>query len=381
MVLFFQTLEHEGLRFFLESNGCEMICEVLTEVFIVVCLFRALLKLASPAAQSTTDAASQRKPKHDFSSISTIPASKNLDVTASHPEKSMHGNFCRETSTQVCGSRALGRVKSYSAAHGYGFLVCSNLEEDIFFAEESVPIDDLRHLRIGSGVTFTLSKCPQKTRLRANSLNLTFSGVVRWHHHANMYAFITCVDSRVEGDVSFSHGDLVNKTDVILPGSVAHFQMYWNVSSGRFRARQVQLSGFPADRPTLEDHAGDSAVKCCHIDQVLTDAAGACKKPGERAIRAPSSAGRGEMSASNDPTSGASARPTEMTTQQGIVKSFNAARGYGFVQVSGMSQDIWFAAACVGGEPVTVGTHVQTEVFMVEVGKYRAHWVRRCDLY
>jgi cold shock CspA family protein len=272
----------------------------------------------------------------------------------------MHSNFCTETSTQVCGSRALGRVKSYSAAHGYGFLVCSNLEEDIFFSEESVPIDDLRHLRNGSGVTFTLSKCPQKRRLRANSLNLTFSGVVRWHHRAYMYAFITCVDSLVEGDVSFSHSDLVNKIDVILPGSVARFQLYWNISSGRFRARQVKLSGFPADRPTLEDHVSDSAVKCGHIDQVLTPADGACKKPGEQALLAPSSA---------------------ETTQLGIVKSFNAARGYGFVQVSGMSQDVWFAAACVGGEPVTVGMHVQTEVYMIEDGKYRANWVRSCDLY
>ena len=291
----------------------------------------------------------------------------------------MHSNFCTETSTQVCGSRALGRVKSYSAAHGYGFLVCSNLEEDIFFAEESVPIDDMRHLRNGSGVTFTLSKCLQKGHLRANSLNLTFSGVVRWHHRAYMYAFITCVDSLVEGDVSFSHSDLVNKIDVILPGSVARFQLHWNIYSGRFRVRQVKLSWFPADRPTLEDHVSDSAVKCGHTDQVLTPPGGACKKLGELALRAPSSAGRGETSASNDPT-GASVRPTE-TTQLGTVKSFNAARGSGFVQVSGMSQDVWFAAACVGGEPVTVGMHVQTEVCMIEDGKYRANWVRRCDLY
>jgi len=375
MMLFLKTFEHEELRFFLESIEHEIICEVLVEVFIVVCLFRVLLKLASPAAKSVVDASSEPKTKHDFSfnRVSTVLASKT------NPERSNHGTFGTDMSTQMCGSRTLGRVKSYSATHGYGFLACRHVEEDIFFAQDNVNSDDLHKLRIGSGVTFTLSHCPQKGRFRANSLNLTFNGVVRWRHHADMYAFITCVDSCVEGDIWFSPGDLVNKTDAIVPGSAARFLLYWNFSHGCFRARKVELSAFPSDKPTFEDHVSDSAVQDCHIDQALTNADGACKKLDERTFLSPSSPERGEPSASNDPTSSASARPAEMT-RQGIVKSFNAARGYGFVHVSGMSQDVWFAGACVDGEPVAAGMHVQTEVFMVEAGKYRATWVRSCGM-
>jgi len=362
------------------GDGWETISEVLVAVFVLVFLFKVVLKFASHEPKFTAEAQSQRKSFHDFSvhRVSKFPAAQILGVLESIPERPSHGKFRADTSTQG-GSRTVGRVKSYSFAYGYGFLMCSHLEEDIFFSEENVDSDDLHKLRIGSGVTFTLSHCPQKGRFRANSLNLTFNGVVRWRHHANMYAFITCVGSGVEGDIWFSRGDLVKNMDAIVPGSVARFQLYWNFSHGCFRARKVELSAFPSDKPTFEDHVSDSAVQDCHIDQALTNADGACNKLDERTFRSPSSPERGEPSASNDPTSSASARPAEMT-RQGIVKSFNAARGYGFIHVSGMSQDVWFAGACVDGEPVAAGMHVQTEVFMVEAGKYRATWVRSCGM-
>lgn len=249
-----------------------------------------------------------------------------------------------------------GVVKSYHGQKGFGFINSDGVGEDIYFMRKDMP-QDMRDVQgkflEGRAVTFTLG-LGADGRHKATEVKLDESenavedialpGVIKSFSHKNGYGFIS--SSSLEGDVRFElsamHGVLPG---VDLKGALVSFKVQ-ALADGKFRAAKVDFQSGKKAKAYKQDAAMGMIMPAFGFGMQQT------------------------MNMSSFGNQGGGKK------QSGTVKSFNDAKGFGFISMPGYPEDIKFGNSdLIGGVP-SAGTTVQFTMAINGDGRASAKQVR-----
>jgi len=234
--------------------------------------------------------------------------------------KAVHINFL----PQGEGQRLVGEVKSFSEKHGYGFIKSASLVDDVRFEgidlPAHVPKDDLkgkyvsfyaqrvegggmraRELQLGGGASSYVPTSTPMPMLEGHMPSGDQQGVIKSWSDKNGYGFIN-IPGRSE-DIKFGRSDMAPDV-AALPGEVLRFLAVSFTAQvdgvGRVQARNVSKQQ-GIKRSAMEASTEDDRPAKLPKMEVL---------PGERV--------------------------------HGVIRTYNAEKGWGFINSPGTQGDIYF---------------------------------------
>jgi cold shock CspA family protein len=266
------------------------------------------------------------------------------------------------------GRRQTGIVKSYNAAKGYGFITADGLGGDALFMRTDLP-EDTKEVRgkflEGRAVTFAAAMAEGKFKATNIEVAATeggfMAGKIKSFSMKNGYGFIT--SSMIEGDVRFSATDLqALPPDSNPSGALVIFQvqmtpdgkqrvskmMFQSKTIAERQSQGISAMGMTPQMPQMHqikqmDPTGQLHVIGQLLNQVAHLSSQAQGKGGATAgFKRP---GMGGGMAAKKQKLMMSSTPLVQSSGQyhnGSVKSYNSAKGFGFISTPGLGEDIFF---------------------------------------
>lgn len=264
-----------------------------------------------------------------------------------------------------------GQIKNFITTKGYGFIASPEIEGDVYFQRRDLPEDlqinvgeDLFSLK-GLGCFFesvlTKDGKPQARNVKVlGGDGANMLGSVKNYNPMKGYGFIS--SSMWEGDCYFKGKDLppqLAATDV--RGMKVRFTAV-AMQDGKMQARDVIVlqSAVPAGPPPMQMSMPPMPTQRMAQPQVVAPA------PQAQVQRAPPAP---TMAA---PPAAMGHTIPEGTSMVGSVKTFDPAKGYGFISAPNFPVDIYFKPEL---EPVAVGQQVTFTIHWTPQGKPQAREV------
>jgi len=298
-----------------------------------------------------------------------------------------------------------GVIRSYNPAKGFGFITCEEVTGDVFFSKAFLPVSAQESETLaGQAVTFGIAVTPNGKR-RAEAIRLcaddpllgqvqpddwqgasydtvnsadTFDdasnavflgeaaeGVIKSYHPGKSFGFITCKE--VDVDIFFSKFKLPAgvQDDEKLAGQVVRFGLV-TCADGKLRAEAIRLCAdeVPSGDQFSRSLQGAGKVAALSRGRKRRARHAACEFEKQ-------SARHGDRS---------TASPDEQA--DGVIKSYNAARSFGFIACDGIDGDVFFRRSSLpehAREDRTLpGKPVKFELASTTDGKMRAEAIRLC---
>lgn len=259
-----------------------------------------------------------------------------------------------------------GVVKSFGLSKGYGFIESEAIEGDIFFSKSSLPSDvndaiDGRCFDLaGREVTFAVEAKEGKTQAHGVQLvpreGQPLVGKVKSYSPNTGYGFIGA-EALSGQDVFFMKTELPQDHQFhCSKGTPVSFCIV-QTQEGKIQAQGIRVAktgGTGSGQGAVPDFAGMDPTQLG-----LAIMSGHISLPA--LMNSKSSGGLGSSVGS-----GLSKRPATGTTMSGIVKSFNLARGWGFITAPGCAGDVYFKC---NDSSIADGMQVEFTVTTTQDGK------------
>jgi len=225
-----------------------------------------------------------------------------------------------------------GTIKSYSEKNGYGFINFHGYPADIKFGRHD--LSGVANVTAGSAVTFTLNQTMDGRMTATNVFPLAAGdvvGTVKSYSEKNGYGFLTVPGYPM--DIKFGRGDV---SGTLNRGDDVSFSCSQTIDGRMVAQNLVPLVGGKGMKRS-GDGAGSARAKKARMEEVLTGQSGS-----------------------------------------GIIKSYNSAKGFGFISGLDMQEDVFFLKTAL---PVTSqnlqgqdlkGKKVVFEIAQTGDGKVRA---------
>lgn len=353
-----------------------------------------------------------------FSSLSGTSIGDSVDSNVSHAGIASNASDASNTSNVNAkvlspvpvkpeDERLFGRIKSYNRVNGFGFIVCDTEESDIWFSKADLRVEHQSTSRPGDPVTFFRYWGPYEGNLQARRVEpaseasvakprdeVTLAeGRLKSYNPIHGFGFIAC--SGMPTDVWFSRDEIATDEKLLVPGAVLKYELYLSPES-KPRARRVQPKDEEA-KDGKESHAegylksyssttGYGFIACKAVqgdvwftrEEVHVDNHEALQVGAFLRFKLEFSPDGRPRARSVQPKRGTATNVA--SSKSGRVKSYNPAKGYGFIRCKNVQRDVWFTRDELTPENqgfLSASTIVNFELIWAPDGKPRARNVRR----
>jgi len=257
---------------------------------------------------------------------------------------------------QPKSSSYMGTVKSWNGAKGFGFISSDQIHGDVMFLRTDLPPDakEVRDKFLnGKSVTFNAISGPDG-RARASNVQISvaegefMAGEIKSFSERHGYGFIS--SSSCSGDVRFGVSDIdALKPGAMIKGELVIFKAE-SMPDGKVKASKVMFqSNKIASRLKADPGMQGGGMQVIAMQGggmqgggMLGGGAqfgGAMVSFGQGMKRGPMAMGGGFGKKQN---TGDVPTMSTGSTMKGTIKSFNTAKGFGFISASGVAGDVFF---------------------------------------